>query len=173
MGIPLKDIVIKHEISLDNLSGKKLAFDTNNMLYQFLSAIRQRDGTQLTDSHGNITSHLIGLFSRVSRILEYGIKPCFVFDGKPLELKAGVSAKRHEIRTSASEKHKKALEDGETELARKYAQQSSFLTKEMVIESKDLLGAMGLPVIQAMSDAEAQASYMAKKGLVWGVASQD
>ncbi len=108
MGIPLKDVVVKHGVSFEDLKGKKLAFDTNNILYQFLSAIRQRDGTPLTDSHGNVTSHLIGLFSRTAKIIEYGIKPCFIFDGKPLELKSGVSEKRRKIREEAAEKHKRA-----------------------------------------------------------------
>lgn len=173
MGLPLKDVVVKHEISFEELKGKKLAVDTNNILYQFISAIRQRDGTPLKDSHGNVTSHLVGIFSRTAKLIEHGIKPCFVFDGKPLELKAETSAKRHKIRTEAAVKHKAALKAGEHELARKWAQQATRLTKEMVTETKELLSAMGLPYVQALSDAEAQAAYMAKKGLVWGVASQD
>ena len=106
-------------------------------------------------------------------MLEYGIKPCFVFDGKPLDLKAETSAKRHDIRVAATEKHEAALKDGDTEAARKYGQQAVRMSKEMIIESKELLTAMGLPVVQAISDAEAQAAYMAKKGQVWAVASQD
>ena len=173
MGVPLKDIVVKHPITFEDLKGKKLAFDSNNILYQFLSAIRQRDGTPLKDSHGNITSHLLGLFNRTTKILEYGIKPCFVFDGKPLELKAATSAKRHDIRTQAAERYKKALAAGDHVLARKYAQQATFLTRDMIKETKELLDAMGLPCVQALSDAEAQAAHLAKRGMVWAVASQD
>lgn len=173
MGIPLKDVVITHEISFEELKGKKLCFDGNNILYQFLSAIRQRDGSPLKDSHGNITSHLVGLFTRTAKLIEHGIKPCFVFDGKPLELKAETSAKRHKMRSEAAEKYKAAVAAGKEAEAKKYAQQATRLTMDMIRECKELLDAMGLPYVQALSDGEAQAAYMAKKGLVWGVASQD
>ncbi len=43
----------------------------------------------------------------------------------------------------------------------------------MVRECKELLDYMGVPVVQALSDAEAQAAYMAKRDMVWAVASQD
>mgnify|MGYP000754716991 CR=1 FL=1 len=85
MGINLKDLVVKKEISFSDLSGKKIAIDSFNILHQFLAAIRQRDGTPLMDKNGNITSHLIGLFNRTANILEAGIKPCFVFDGDVFE----------------------------------------------------------------------------------------
>ena len=44
MGIPFKDIVVKREIDFPELKDKKLAFDGNNVLYQFLSAIRGPNG---------------------------------------------------------------------------------------------------------------------------------
>jgi len=173
MGIKFKDVVVKKEITFEELAGKRIAFDTYNILYQFLAAIRQRDGSPLRDSEGNITSHLIGLFSRTARVMEHGIKPCFVFDGKPPELKAETSKARRKIKLVAEEKYKLALQEDKLEDARKYAQQTSVLTPEMVRESKELIRAMGLPWVQAIADGEAQAAWMANKGHVWAVASQD
>jgi flap endonuclease-1 len=59
-------------------------------IYQFLIAVRQRDGEMLQNEQGETTSHLMGFFYRTIRMVENGIKPCYVFDGKPPELKSGV-----------------------------------------------------------------------------------
>ncbi|MBD3263330.1 flap endonuclease-1 [Candidatus Woesearchaeota archaeon] len=173
MGVNLRDLTIRHEINLSKLTGKKIAIDAYNIIFQFLSSIRQRDGTPLMDSEGNITSHLSGLFYRTSKILEQGIKPCFVFDGRPPEEKRETVEARKKIREEAREKYEAAKAAGRLAEARKYAQQTSKLTKEMVSESKELISAMGLPWIQAIADGEAQAAYMANKGQVWAVVSQD
>ena len=173
MGIPLRDIVSKREISIDELHGKRLAFDGYNVLYQFLSAIRGPDGTPLKNSDGKITSHLLGLLARTTKLMEMGVKPVFVFDGKAPDLKLETIEKRKTIKIAAAEKLKKATEDGDTEAMKKYAQQTSRLTPDMVSESRDMLHAMGVPTVQALGDGEAQAAFMAIKGDVWGVASQD
>lgn len=75
MGVPIGDLVPRKEIDLENLYGKKIAIDALNAIYQFLSTIRQRDGTPLMDSKGRITSHLSGLFYRTINLMEAGIKP--------------------------------------------------------------------------------------------------
>ncbi len=173
MGIPLRDIVSKQEITIEELHGKRLAFDGYNVLYQFLSAIRGPDGTPLKNSDGKITSHLLGLLARTTKLMEQGVKPVFVFDGKAPDLKLETIEKRKAIKLAAAEKLKKATEDGDTELMKKYAQQTSRLTADMVSESREMLHAMGVPTVQALGDGEAQAAFMAIKGDVWGVASQD
>ena len=66
-----------------------------------------------------------------------------------------------------------AKEKGDLEEARKFAQQTSRLTKEMVEEAKQLVEFMGLPVVQAPSDGEAQISQMTEKGKLDGCVSQD
>ncbi len=173
MGIPFKDIVVKREIDFPELKDKKLAFDGNNVLYQFLSAIRGPDGRPLTNSEGKITSHLMGLFSRTIKLMEHGIKPVFVFDGKPPELKYRTTEKRRAIKEKAAEKLKAAEKAGDLEAIRKYAQQTTRLTGDMISEAKELLRALGIPVIQALADGEAMAAILANKGSVWAVASQD
>ena len=173
MGVNLRDLLIKHKIELEDLKGKKLAVDTYNVLFQFLSIIRQPDGTPLKDSKGNVTSHLSGLFYRTINLIEAGIKPVFVFDGQAPEEKVGTQIAREAIREEARAKHAEALAAGQLEEARKFAQQTSRLTKDMVRESKELISAMGLPWVQAMAEGEAQAAYMCRKGDVWAVASQD
>ncbi len=173
MGVNIGDLTTKRPTSLTSLSGKTIAIDTFNMLYQFLSSIRQPDGTPLKDFKGNITSHLTGLFYRTSRFLKNGIKPVYVFDGKPPKLKKATIEKRVQNRKDAEKKWKEALEDERYEDAKKYAQASSRLTEEMVDESKELLSGLGIPWIQAKSEGEAQSSVMAEKGIVYASASQD
>lgn len=177
MGVNLKDLIPdKARVELDDLRalrGKAIAIDGYNALYQFLAAIRQPDGTPLMDSKGRVTSHLSGLFYRTINIIEYGVKPIYVFDGKPPEAKAEEISRRSRVREDAARKYEEAVKTGDLEAARRYAMMSSRLTEEMVNTAKKLLEAMGIPYIQAPGEGEAQAAYVAKKGDAWASASQD
>ncbi|AGB04439.1 flap structure-specific endonuclease [Aciduliprofundum sp. MAR08-339] len=173
MGVNLSDIVTAHEISLKDLKGRVIAIDAYNSLYQFLSIIRQPDGTPLRDSRGRVTSHLSGLLYRTANYMAEGIKPVYVFDGRPPELKMRTIQERMHVRTRALEEWEEALERGDLEEARTRAQQASFLTRDMVDEAKKLLDHMGVPWVQAPSEGEAQAAFMAQRGDAYASASQD
>ncbi|MEM3621400.1 MAG: flap endonuclease-1 [Candidatus Methanomethyliaceae archaeon] len=173
MGVNLKGLVTAQTIILEEMRGRVLAVDGYNALYQFLSIIRQPDGTPLMDSSGRVTSHLSGVFYRTVNLLEAGIKPVYVFDGKPPELKLREIERRAEIKEKAQEEYKAALERGDIEGARKAAQATSRLTGEMVAQTKDLLEAMGVPWVQAPSEGEAQAAFMTRRGDAWATVSQD
>src|SRR3989338_5480309 len=137
MGVELKDLVVKHERSFEELEGR-IAVDAYNTLYQFLSIIRQQDGTPLMDSKGRISSHLSGLFYRTCNLLEKNIIPFYVFDGKPSELKKRTIAERAAVKAEAEELRKKALAEGDIAKGGLFAQRTSKLTREMVEESKIL-----------------------------------
>ncbi len=173
MGINLKTLLEPETISLDELSGKIIALDTYNMIYQFLASIRLRDGRPLTDDNDNVVSHLMGLLSRTSNLLEAGIKPVFVFDGAPHPLKESTITYRIMRKKEAMEQWKEALLEGDMERARSKAQQTSHFTHEMVRETKHVIELMGIPWVQATSDGEAQASLMTAKGEVYATGSQD
>jgi len=173
MGVNLRDLVTPVAVSLEELKGKVVAIDGYNALYQFLAIIRQPDGTPLKDSRGRITSHLSGIFYRTANLLEAGVKPVYVFDGKPPELKTKEIEKRIEVKERAAVEYKAALERGDMVAARKAAQATSKLTGEMVGQAKDVLVALGVPWIQAPSEGEAQATFMTKKGDAWATVSQD
>ena len=173
MGVDLGDVVLKEKRKLGDFKGRIIAIDAYNALYQFISIIRQPDGTPLTDSNDRVTSHLTGLLYRTANLVEAGIKLVYVFDGKPSPLKMTTVEGRSNIRNKAAEEWKKALEEGDIEKARTKAMQSSRLTPGMVDESKQLLDMLGVPFVQALSEGEAQASCMAKKGEVYAVGSQD
>ncbi len=176
MGVNLREIIpdtVKRQIEIKALKGYTIALDAYNMLYQFLSAIRQPDGTPLMDREGRVTSHLSGLFYRTINLVEDGVKPVYVFDGKPPEMKRREIEERMKRREEATVKYREAKKAGLIEEARKYAQQATMLTNDMVEESKELLEAMGIPWVQAPAEGEAQASYMTKRGDAWAVGSQD
>ncbi len=170
MGTKIFEIIQGKEISIDDLKDKALAIDSFNMLYQFLSSIRQKDGTLLMDSKGRVTSHLAGLFTRASNFLQKGLKPIFVFDGKTPELKEKELREREKRKQEASEKLKKAKTDEEK---LKYAAMTSKLTTEMIEEAKSLIKALGCPVIQAPSEGEAQCAALVKNNNAYASVSQD
>lgn len=162
------------KISFSDIKGYTVTVDAANAIYQFLSSIIQAStGMPLVDSNDRITSHLSGLFYRTIRLIEKGIKPIYVFDGKPPKLKAKTIKERREVREEAHEKWETAIQEGDMEAARKYGQAAHRMTSDIVEESKSLLKAMGIPVIQAVTEGEAQAAYMVGKNNIDAVASQD
>jgi len=159
---------------LEDLRGRSLAVDAQNYIYQFLSLIRMSDGTPIQDSHGNVTSHLAGLMFRSTRLIhDYNIDLVFVFDGAPPPLKQHKIMKRRELREKATREWQTALKAGDYATAFSKAVMSSHLTRPMIEDSQRLLQMLGISFVQAPSEAEAQAAYMALKGEVWAASSND
>lgn len=168
-----KDLIPKTQVKLEDLGGKIIAVDAYNAIYQFLSIIRQPDGTPLKDSSGKITSHLSGLFYRTSNLVEMGIKPIYVFDGIPPSLKSAEIERRKQVKVEAVASYAKAAASGDTAKMRTYASMATSMKDYMRDDGKRLLDFMGLPWVQAPSEGEAQAAYMTKQGDADYCASQD
>jgi len=173
MGLNLKPLVVREKTRLETFSNKVIAIDAYNAIYQFLASIRGSDGMQLTDSEGRITSHLSGLLYRNINFLSLGIKPVWVFDGKPPSLKTAEIERRRQIKKDATVKYEKAIAAGDMEGARKYAQQTTSMKDGMVEESKQLLEYFGIPCIDAPSEGEATAAHLTNTGQAYASASQD
>ncbi|MCP8317219.1 MAG: flap endonuclease-1, partial [archaeon] len=173
MGVDLGEIIQRKKLSLDDLSGRIIAIDAYNALYQFLAVIRGEKGEPLMDRQRRITSHLSGLFYRSINLLEKGVKVVYVFDGEPPELKEAEIERRKRIKKEAIVRYEQAIRMGRMDEARKYAQMTSQLKDMMVEDAKRLLDYMGIAWVQAPSEGEAQAAYMAEKGHVWAAVSQD
>lgn len=170
----LTPIVRRKPIPLRYLYGKSFAVDANHTLYQFLSIIRKSDGAPLTDPEGNVTSHLAGLIFRTSRLMcDFRMRLVFVFDGAPPRLKERELEKRRTLREKALLEWHGALRRGDLREAFSKAVSSTRLDRRGVEDAKYLLDALGIPFVQAPSDAEAQASFMAMRGDVWATASRD
>lgn len=173
MGVDIGGLFNDEKISIGDLHDRVISIDAYNVLHQFLASIRQRDGTPLKNSHGQVTSHLSGLFHRTANLVEARIKPIYIFDGKPHPLKAKTIEKRIKRKKLAEIEWKKALDEGDMAKAKSKAQQTSKLTDEMIEQSKELLEALGIPFVTAPSEGESQASYMVTKGDAYAVGSQD
>jgi len=173
MGVNLTEIVPAEKVELEQLSGRTVAIDAYNAIYQFLSVIRQPDGKPLMDQRGRVTSHLAGLLYRNTNLIEKGIMPAYVFDGVPHKLKTRTIVERSERRAKAKKEWEEAVEKGDYQKAFSKATQSSKITNEIVESSRILLTHLGIPVIQAPEEGEAQAAFMSSKGEVWAASSQD
>ncbi len=174
MGLNIREIVPRKEISLSDLKNKIICVDAFNILYQFLSTIRQIDGTPLMDSKKRITSHLSGIFYRNISLIEQGMKLVYVFDGVPPESKVKTKEKRETARYLAKSRYEEAKQNEDIFAMRRYSSQLARLNDEIIEESKELLRAMGIAVVQAPSEGEAEAAYLCKiKKEIYASASQD
>jgi len=173
LGVKLGGLVEARKFAITDLAGRKVAMDGHNILYQFLAIIRSRQGEPLRDREGRVTSHLSGLIYRNSNLMEAGLKVAYVFDGTPHQFKRKVVRARAQVRREAKARYEEAVKEGRVEEARRYAQRAATVGTDIVADAKRLLTLMGVPWVQAPGEGEAQSSYMARRGDVWGSASQD
>ena len=174
MGVNLTPIVEKRVVTLEYLRGRSFAVDSFVVLHQFLALIRTRDGQPLMDSRGRTTSHLVGLAFRATRLVaDYGMRLVFVFDGSPPQLKRVEIEKRRVVRERFEEEYREAVAAGDYKAAMSKAVMTGRLTGEGIADAKRLLDLLGIPWVQAPSEGEAQAAYMAARGDVWASNSQD
>jgi flap endonuclease-1 len=174
MGLNIREIIPRREIEFSELRNKIVCVDAFNILYQFLSTIRQFDGTPLMDNKKKITSHLSGIFYRNVSLISEGIKLVYVFDGEPPKLKHKTHENREGIRSLAKEKYDNAKQEEDVDSMRRYGSQLIRLEDEMIEESKELLEAMGIAVVQAPGEGEAETAYLCRiKEEVYASASQD
>jgi flap endonuclease-1 len=173
MGLDLKPLLLSTHVKLHDLSGKIIAVDAYNTIYQFLATIRGPTGEPLTNFKGEITSHLSGLFYRNVNLLADNVKLVYVFDGKPSYLKFHEIERRKQMKEVAMEKYEVALREQRFDDAKKFGQATSILTNNMVEECKILLSYLGIPVVQALSEGEATAAYLTNTNHAYACASQD
>ncbi|XP_072948283.1 flap endonuclease 1 [Epargyreus clarus] len=160
------------ELEIKNYFGRKIAIDASMSLYQFLIAVRS-EGAQLTSVDGETTSHLMGTFYRTIRLVENGIKPVYVFDGKPPDMKSHQLNKRAERREEAEKELQKATEAGDQASVEKFNRRLVKVTRRHGEEARELLALMGVPVLEAPCEAEAQCAELVKAGKVFAVATED
>ena len=173
MGLDLKSLLVRDKTKLESFTNKIVAIDAYNAIYQFLAIIRGPEGLHLTDTQGRVTSHITGLLYRNINFLSLGIKPVYVFDGKPPSLKSAEIEHRKQIKKDATVKYERAVSEGKMEDARKFAQQTTSMKDGMVEDSKHLLDLFGIPYIQSPSEGEATAALLTTTGHADVAASQD
>ncbi|KAF7991138.1 hypothetical protein HCN44_002700 [Aphidius gifuensis] len=143
--------------------GRKITIDASMCHYQFLIAVRS-EGSQLTSTYGETTSHCMGTFYRTIRLVNNDVKPVYVFDGKLPNLKVGKLAKR----VAAEEKTRNA-EDID-----KFNRQLVKVTPEHVNEAKQLLKLMGIPYVKYLYLLNCtQCAALVKGDKVYAAATED
>jgi flap endonuclease-1 len=161
------------ENKFESYFGRKIAIDASMSIYQFLIVVGRTGMETLTNEAGEVTSHLQGMFNRTIRLLEAGIKPVYVFDGQPPDLKKQELAKRYSKREDATKELSTAVEEGDKEAIEKFSKRTVKVTKQHNEDCKRLLRLMGVPVIEAPCEAEAQCAALCKDDKVYAVASED
>jgi len=192
------------EIKLKDLKDRRVSVDASTQLYQYFVMIRTSDSnssyngmnSMLTSDDGRVTSHIQGFFNITIKLLEMGIQPLYVFDGKPPELKSNELKKRKLIKQNAQkeiETLKNRLEtvpeelevNNDSELIDKQIEQeikdklnqldkrTVRVTQEHNEEVKRLLKLMGVPIVEAPGEAESTCARMARAGMVYAAATED
>jgi len=162
------------ETKMEAMTGRTIAIDASTCLYQFLVAVRQGEAqANLSNEAGEVTSHIQGFLSRTIKLLELGVKPVYVFDGKPPELKKETLSGRAEKKAEAEVEYAAALESGDAEEIRKASHRTARATPQMNADVQELLALLGCPVILAPSEAEASCAALCKAGKVFATATED
>jgi flap endonuclease-1 len=162
--------------TMENYTGRVLAVDASMCLYQFVVAIRlgaENQHANLMNDAGEVTSHIGGFLNRTLRMLEAGIKPVYVFDGKPPEFKSAELQERKEKREKAEAELKEAVEAGDQEAVLKQTKRTVKVTPKMNQDIRRLLTMMGCPIIEAPCEAEATCAEMVKLGKAYGAVTED
>jgi len=170
----LRDLAVVETVSFEAVEGSTVAVDAHNWLYRYLTTtVKFTREEAYTTTDGREVANLIGIVKGVPKLLEHDLTPVFVFDGGPSELKADEVERRRERREEAERRLETAREEGdEVEIAR-LASRTQRLTDVIQETSRELLGVLDVPVVEAPAEGEAQAAHMARRGRVDYVETED
>ena len=157
------------EKNIKEFSGKCIVLDASMIIYQYVIAIRG-SGSDLQNTEGQLTSHILGVLSKTFLLLGNDIIPIFVFDGNPPELKKETLKSRKEVKKRNLEKLE-ATEDKDDQI--KYFKRSFSITQKQIQEVKDILSLFGVPVIESSTEADPLCANIVSKGLAYAVSSED
>jgi flap endonuclease-1 len=159
----LRDIASILSIPFDDLEGSVVAIDAHNWLYKYLTTtVKFTDAATYTTDDGEEVANLIGVVQGLPKLLEAGITPVFVFDGSPTDLKAEEIESRREARERAEERLAEARERDDQVAIARFESRTQRLTPTIHETTRELLGHLDIPVVEAPAEGEAQAAHMAR-----------
>lgn len=181
MGSKIHELFSTSTMKVMELKDTVVAIDACTWLHQFLKVTRMSNhlGTRLVlmDKTCRVINHLRGFLFRTAFLVRHHIWPVFIFDGaastKIGRVSRAVSRSLHEHHVGLKQVHEEAMKLGMEQMARKIGSRMEFMYPIAEQEVKRLLMYMGMPVIDAPSEGEAQCSQLLMDGLVDHVLSLD
>ncbi|WP_254537963.1 flap endonuclease-1 [Halomarina litorea] len=168
----LRQLAVLREVSFDDLSGT-VAVDAHNWLYRYLTTTVRFTSSHKYTHDGEEVANLIGVVQGLPKFFEHDLSPVFVFDGGVTELKDAEVSDRQAQRERYEEQLEEAREGGDAAEIATLESRTQRLTPTILETTRELLSLLDVPVIEAPAEGEAQASYMARKGAVDYVGSED
>jgi flap endonuclease-1 len=164
-------VVVK---TLQSYQGQNIAVDASVCIYQFLIAMRWAyRGHDLKNRNGQTSSHLLGFLTRTAGLMERDIYPLYVFDGPPPALKLNTLNARIQRQQEAQIALDSGALDSDLDEMKRLSKRTIRMNSGHVEECKKLLSLLGLPIIQAKSEAEATCAALVKSGLCSAISTED
>lgn len=177
MGVKLQDIILRNTIEINKLAGKVLAVDAPNIIMGLFNfAQKNSDGSHaglILDRTQRPISHLYGLLYRINFYYSKNIFPIFCFDGLDSELKKIKTKDRLNDFRFTQKLYNSAYHSGDRQLVRQIAMSREYLWPNIIKESKQLLGTLGVPYLNAPASAESQCAQLVKNKIAHFSNSQD
>ena len=177
MGFKLDTPYEPEIITVQDLNNSTIAVDGMNMLYQILYNPYQMQqklpDTFYLDRTQKVITHLYGWIQKITHFYQAKILPVIIFDGISPQMKNKCQFDKARNFLHLEELYKQAMRVGNKQAAKNITLSKHFLLINCLHESKSLLEMMGVPVIMAPSEAEAQCAFLELQGLVDYVVSKD
>ena len=177
MGVKLQDIITRNKIEISKLAGKVIAIDAPNIIMGLFNFARKNpDGSLaglILDRTQRPISHLYGLLYRINFYYSKNIFPIFCFDGLDSELKKIKTKDRLNDFRFTQKLYNSAYQSGDRQLVRQIAMSKEYLWPNIIKESKQLIGALGVPYINSPASAESQCAQLVKAKIANYSNSQD
>lgn len=177
MGVKLTNLVIRNTIDFSKLAGKIIAVDAPNIIMSLFNFARKNpDGSHaglILDRTQRPISHLYGLLFRTNFFYSKKIFPIFCFDGLDSDLKKLKTKDRLNDFLFTEKLYRIILQSGNREKAKQIALSKEYMWPNIIKESKQLLGALGVPYINSPASAESQCAKLVKDKIVYCSNSQD
>ena len=170
----LRQLAAIEPIAFKELAGATVAVDAHNWLYRYLTTtVKWTSDAVYTTTAGEEVANLVGVVQGLPKFFEHDITPVFVFDGGVTDLKTDEVERRREQREQAAERAAEAREAGEAIEAARLEARTQRLTDTIHETTRELLGLLDVPVVEAPAEGEAQAAHMARSGTVDYAGSED
>ena len=177
MGVKLQDIILRKVLDFQRLGGKIIAIDAPNIIMGLFNFARKNpNGTYaglILDRTQRPISHLYGLLYRINFYYTKKIFPIFCFDGRDSELKKLITKDQLNDFRFTQKWYEEAMKSGDKTAARQIALSKEYMWQNIILESKQLLGALGVPYMESPASAESQCGYLVKEGIAHYSNSQD